>query len=89
MIMPTVTKKESCRKHIGGTFSQKVLKLSVDEMEVEGTLINFRVVHGFVDMDCCSNTVRTHELMACRKGNASIFHLSMQMEHKVCPKMAK
>ena len=84
VIMPTDAKKRAA----GSTTKeppQKMLKMSVDEMEVEGAPIGFKTVQGSMDMDCCGDTVRTHELMAGRKTNASDLSPTspMHMEHEV------
>lgn len=89
MIMPADAKKRAA----GSTSKEpprKMLKMSLDEMEVEDSPIEFRAVHDFMDMDCCGDTVSTFELMACRKGNASglPFTSPMHLEHEVCLRMA-
>ena len=85
VIMPTDAKKRAAGR-TSKEPPQKMLKMSVDEMEVEGTPIGFKAVQGIMDMECCGDTVRTTELMACRKSNASDFPLTspMHMEHEVC-----
>lgn len=91
-IMPMEdAKKRSARSTLEAP-PLKMLKMSEDGMEVEGTQISFKVVHDIVDMDCCGDTVRKYELMTCEKQNASDFPLTspMRMGHEVwLSRMAK
>jgi hypothetical protein len=91
VMMPTDAKKRAAAGSITTKEPpQKMLKMSsVDEMEVEGTPpIGFiKAVQGIMDMDCCGDTVKTHELMAGWKSNyASDLSLTspMHTEHEVC-----